>query len=79
MFDIPKIKKELKDLEQILDLAQTENIMELAEKMSAEKVCKTYIETNKLEYIHDEVRAAFRAGFFCCLRQKLNGKFEDKE
>lgn len=79
MFDIPKIKNELKDLNQILDLAEAENIMEMAEKMSAEKVCKTYIESNKFEYIYDEVRAAFRAGFFCCLRQKLIGKFEDRE
>lgn len=70
MFDLKKIQENLDSLQELANVAKSVNCLLDAEKMSADNSCEKYIKDNHLEYIADEIRAAFHIGFITYGRQR---------
>ena len=64
-------------LETLKDTTATlEDFINSTESKSGEKYAEEYVKENRLEYISDEVKKAFKAGFIYRGRQEKAGMFE---
>ena len=64
-------------LETLKDTTATlEDFINSTESKSGEKYAEEYVKSNNLEYIGDEIKSAFKAGFIFRGRQEELGKFE---
>lgn len=67
-----EIAEIIKGLKNIKDKINKEiNFLQTADVTSGAEACELYIKENELEYVADEVRAAYKAGYIKCYRQRL--------
>lgn len=76
-FNTTKAKKEIKnicdcmvELKDFIDKYELEHEIENLNKDSAQFDCEMYIKKNELEFIADEIRAAYKKGWRFCMDSK---------
>ena len=66
-----KIEEIIKGLKNTKDKIDKEiNFLQSADVISGAEACELYIKENALEYVADEVRAAYKAGYIKAYRQR---------
>lgn len=66
--EIEEIIKGLKNTKDKID--KEINFLQSADVTSGAEACELYIKENALEYVADEVRAAYKAGYIKAYRQR---------